>query len=118
MLVASYFIIDYVVGSQGVSWITSDDTTITLTPMNLFYATLVGVTSGILIGLFAEYYTSDERAPAQEIARSSETGSATNIISGLGTGMISTALPVITIALAMLFAYDVAHLYGIGIAAL
>lgn len=118
MLVASYFVIDYVVGSQGVSWITSDGTTIILTPMNLFYATLVGVASGILIGLFAEYYTSDERAPAQEIARSSETGSATNIISGLGTGMISTALPVITIALAMLLAYDVAHLYGIGIAAL
>ncbi|OIR19084.1 MAG: sodium-translocating pyrophosphatase [Marine Group III euryarchaeote CG-Bathy1] len=118
MLVVSYFIIEYVVGSKGVSWETSDSTMIMLTPMNLFYATLVGVTSGILIGLFAEYYTSDERAPAQEIARSSETGSATNIISGLGTGMISTALPVITIALAMLFAYDVAHLYGIGIAAL
>jgi K(+)-stimulated pyrophosphate-energized sodium pump len=68
--------------------------------------------------LFAEYYTSDESAPVHEIAKSSETGSATNIISGLGTGMISTALPVVTIALAMLFAYEFAGLYGIGIAAL
>tara|TARA_B100001750_G_scaffold248097_1_gene276685 strand:+ start:22774 stop:24840 length:2067 start_codon:yes stop_codon:yes gene_type:complete len=117
MLVASYFIIDYVVGN-GIPWEISADVEITLTAINLFYATLVGVSSGILIGLFAEYYTSDERPPAQEIAKSSETGSATNIISGLGTGMISTALPVITIALAMLIAYDVAHLYGIGIAAL
>ena len=109
MLVASYFIIDYVVGN-GIPWEISADVEITLTAINLFYATLVGVSSGILIGLFAEYYTSDERPPAQEIAKSSETGSATNIISGLGTGMISTALPVITIALAMLISYDVAHL--------
>ena len=123
MLISSYFIIDYVVG-DGIEWITSKDadgnalTVITLTHLSLFYATLVGVASGILIGLFAEYYTSDERSPARKIAKASETGSATNIISGLGTGMISTALPVITIVLAMLFAYDFAHLYGIGIAAL
>jgi len=129
MLVVSYFIIDNVVG-EGIEWVTKAaigtegeegyiaPVTMTLTSMNLFYATLTGVLSGILIGLFAEYYTSDESAPVHEIAKSSETGSATNIISGLGTGMISTALPVVTIALAMLFAYEFAGLYGIGIAAL
>ena len=134
MLVASYFIINNVVG-DGIEWITEaaigtegDEgyiapVTVTLTSINLFYATLTGVLSGILIGLFAEYYTSDEpmfgeNAPVHDIAKSSETGSATNIISGLGIGMISTALPIITIALAMLISYEVAGLYGIGIAAL
>jgi len=123
MLIASYFIIDNVVG-EGIDWVVTKDSngnsleTITLQSLDLFYATLTGVASGILIGLFAEYYTSDESTPVQEIAKASETGSATNIISGLGTGMISTALPVITIALAMLLAYDFAGLYGIGIAAL
>jgi len=123
MLVASYFIIDNVVG-DGIDWVVTKDSdgnsleTITLQTLDLFYATLTGVASGILIGLFAEYYTSDESTPVHDIAKASETGSATNIISGLGTGMISTALPVITIALAMLLAYDFAGLYGIGIAAL
>ena len=123
MLIVSYFIIDNI-AAEGIDWVVERDASgnpteyLELKTMNLFLATLAGVVSGILIGLFAEYYTSDESAPAQEIAKSSETGSATNIISGLGTGMISTALPIITIALAMLFAYEFADLYGIGIAAL
>ena len=114
MLVASYFIIDYLSTDGSYAW----SETVSYSVMDLFLATCVGLASGILIGLFAEYYTSDESAPVREIAKASETGSATNIISGLGTGMISTALPVITIALAMLFAYEFAGLYGIGIAAL
>ena len=120
MLILSYFIIDYMSTNGEFVWEAATDTTegITYSVMNLFLATVVGLASGILIGLFAEYYTSDERKPAQDISKASETGSATNIISGLGTGMISTALPVITIALAMLFAYEFAGLYGIGIAAL
>ncbi len=114
MLVLSYFVIDYMSDNGEFVW----DSETTYEVMDLFLATIVGLASGILIGLFAEYYTSDERKPAQEISKASETGSATNIISGLGTGMISTALPVLTIALAMLFAYEFAGLYGIGIAAL
>ena len=114
MLVLSYFVIDYMSDNGQFVW--SED--VTYEVMDLFLATVVGLASGILIGLFAEYYTSDERKPAQDISKASETGSATNIISGLGTGMISTALPVLTIALAMLFAYEFAGLYGIGIAAL
>ncbi len=114
MLVLSYFVIDYMSDNGEFVW--SAETTYEV--MDLFLATVVGLASGILIGLFAEYYTSDERKPAQDISKASETGSATNIISGLGTGMISTALPVLTIALAMLFAYEFAGLYGIGIAAL
>ena len=114
MLVLSYFVIDYMSDNGEFVW----DAETTYEVMDLFLATVVGLASGILIGLFAEYYTSDERKPAQDISKASETGSATNIISGLGTGIISTALPVLTIALAMLFAYEFAGLYGIGIAAL
>ena len=104
MLVASYFIIDYLSTDGFYVW----SETVSYSVMDLFIATCVGLASGILIGLFAEYYTSDESAPVREISKASETGSATNIISGLGNGMISTALPIITIALAMLFAYEFA----------
>ena len=116
MLIVSYFVIDELSTNGEFVW---DETTSTsYTVMDLFLATVVGLASGILIGLFAEYYTADDKTPARDIAKASETGAATNIISGLGTGMISTALPVITIALAMLFSYEFAGLYGIGIAAL
>ena len=123
MLVASYFIIDNMLPEDGLKWIVGTNSDGTdkvdmLVTLDLFFATLAGVASGIIIGLLAEYYTSDEYAPVHEISKASETGSATNIISGLGMGMVSTAFPVITIALAMLISYEVAHLYGIGIAAL
>ena len=84
----------------------------------MFGATVVGLMSGILIGLLTEYYTSDHQRPSQAIAEASETGSATNIISGLANGMYSTALPVLVIALSILGAYHFANLYGIALAAL
>jgi len=86
--------------------------------MNLFWATVVGLVSGILIGIFTEYYTSDHQKPSQNVAAASETGSATNIISGLANGMFSTGLPILIIAIAILGAYHFAHLYGIALAAL
>ena len=114
MLIVSYFVIDELSTNGEFVW----DETTSYAVTDLFLATVVGLASGILIGLFAEYYTADDKTPARNIAKASETGAATNIISGLATGMISTALPVITIALAMLFSYEFAGLYGIGIAAL
>jgi len=84
----------------------------------VFFATVAGLAGGVAIGLITQYYTSEAKKPAQDIAKDSLTGSATNIISGLATGMRSTALPVIVLVAAILVANDQAGLYGIAIAAL
>lgn len=88
------------------------------TALGVFAAALTGVVAGVAIGLIAEYYTSDRYSPTRSIAHESSGGAATNIIAGLGTGMLSTALPVLVIAGAIMVAYQQAHLYGIAIAAL
>lgn len=82
-----------------------------------FVACVVGLVAGVLIGKITEYYTSADFGPVKEIARSSETGTATNIISGLAQGMMSTALPVLAVAVAIIFSYKFAGLYGIAISA-
>ncbi len=84
-------------------------------PQEIIWAVLSGVLGGILIGLITEYYTSGK--PIREIAKSSETGAATNIISGLATGMYSTMLPILVISIIIWLAYYFTGLYGIGIAA-
>ena len=86
--------------------------------MGVFWATVAGLVAGAAIGLITEYYTSEQRKPAQRIAKESETGAATNIIAGLALGMRSTAAPIIVLVAALLIAYDQAALYGIAIAAL
>ncbi len=84
----------------------------------IFWATIAGLVGGVAIGMLTEYYTSESRSPARKIAKQSETGAATNIIAGLGTGMQSTAAPIICLCAAILVAYHFAGLYGIAIAAL
>jgi K(+)-stimulated pyrophosphate-energized sodium pump len=84
----------------------------------IFWATIAGLFGGIAIGMLTEYYTAENRSPAHKISKASETGAATNIIAGLGTGMMSTALPIICLTAAILVAHHFAGLYGIAIAAL
>jgi K(+)-stimulated pyrophosphate-energized sodium pump len=92
---------------------------------------VVGLLAGVIIGKATEYYTSQSYKPTQKVAESSKTGPATVIISGLGLGMLSTAIPVVTVGVAIVLAYLCANgfnieftavnlsrgLYGIGIAA-
>ncbi len=90
-----------------------------------FIAIVTGLVVGLLIGKLTEYYTSAEYAPVQKIADQSNTGAATNIISGLGVGMGSTALPLIVLAVGILVAFYLSGggtdpamgLYGIALAA-
>jgi len=87
------------------------------TATGVFYAVLCGLAAGLLIGKITEHYTGTGTKPVMSIVKQSTTGAATNIIAGLGVGMISTAGPIIVLAAAILGAHHFAGLYGIAIAA-
>ena len=87
------------------------------TSMNVFYAVLIGMAVGAAISSITEYYTGLSGKPVRDIVQKSATGAATNIIAGLGTGMLSTAFPIIIFAAAIWGAYSLAGFYGVGIAA-
>jgi len=112
MVIVSYFVIERVLPE---TWTVGERV---YTSMGVFWATIAGLAGGIAIGLITEYYTAENKGPAQGIAKASETGAATNIIAGLALGMKSTALPAICLSAAVLVAYECAGLYGIAIGAL
>jgi K(+)-stimulated pyrophosphate-energized sodium pump len=85
--------------------------------MGVFWAVIFGLAAGLLIGMITEFYTGTGTKPVKSIVRQSLTGSATNIIAGLGVGMQSTAIPIVILAAAIIGAYEFAGLYGIAIAA-
>src|SRR3989338_1015824 len=85
---------------------------------SLFIATTSGIVTAVLISIVTDYYTSMNKKPVQEIAKASETGADTNVITGLAVGFQSTFIPVIIISFATLIAFYVAGIYGIGLAAL
>jgi K(+)-stimulated pyrophosphate-energized sodium pump len=117
LITIATFVILYVMGFEN--W------------LGISFSVVSGLVAGIIIGQATEYYTSQSYKPTQKVAESSATGPATVIISGLGLGMLSTAIPVITVGVAIVMAYLCANgfelafsakalsegLYGIGIAA-
>ena len=103
MIILSYFLIRWVLPSNA--W-------------TVWLATIAGLVAGVIIGVTTEYYTSESRKPAREVAESALTGAATNIISGLALGMRSTAIPILAVVSAIIVSYQLAGLYGIAMAAL
>lgn len=86
--------------------------------LGVFIAIVSGLVVNVLIGMLTEYYTSNQKSPAQHIAEASKTGPATNIIAGLATGLRSTSLPIIVFAAATYVSYEAAGVYGIAMAAM
>jgi K(+)-stimulated pyrophosphate-energized sodium pump len=100
VIIASYFLSTALLGKIGP-----------------FMAIIAGLLAGVAIGKLTDYYTSYHYRPVQELARASQTGSATTIINGIALGMGSTALPLLTIVAAIIIAYLSSDIYGIAIAA-
>jgi K(+)-stimulated pyrophosphate-energized sodium pump len=112
MLAATFFIVQWMLPE---SW--TDNSGFVYSSLGVFYAVIIGLVAGLAIGIITEFYTGTGTKPVKSIVNQSLTGSATNIIAGLGVGMQSTALPILVLAAAIIGAHHFAGLYGIAIAA-
>ena len=111
VLIATYFLIDFFLPTL---WVFEGKE---YTSNGVFFATISGLIVGLCVGKVTEYYTATGKSPVLSIVKQSETGPATTIIAGLGVGMISTAIPILLISVAILSSYYFAGLYGIAISA-
>lgn len=102
--VVSYFLAPYIFGTKD--------------GLGISIAIIFGLAVNVLVGKITEYYTSSAYKPTQHIADASQSGAATNIIAGIATGLLSTALPTIVFAVAIWVAYHFAGVYGIAMAAM
>lgn len=116
MAILSFFIIRWMLPAEF-SAVTPIIGEFTYTATGMFFAVLIGLLAGLAIGFIAEFYTATGKRPVNGIAQQSITGSATNIIAGLGVGMYSTGLPTLVLILGITGSYTFAGLYGIAIAA-
>jgi len=101
--VIAYFLSTSVFGDKG---------------FGIFIAILAGLVVNVLVGMITEYYTSNAKPPTQYIADASQTGAATNIITGIATGLRSTGLPMVVFSVAIWVAFNQAGIYGISMAAM
>ena len=112
MIAVIYFLIQEVLPAEFIQG------GVAFTSMGVFFATVIGLLSGLGIGLITEHYTGTGTSPVLSITKQSLTGPATNIIAGLAIGMQSTAIPTLIIAAAIMGAHHFSGLYGIAMAAL
>ena len=115
--VAAYFAIQWMLPADGLTMKFFGEEDKVISTNNLFVSTMIGLVVGALISMMTEYYTALGKKPVLDIVNRSSTGAATNIIAGLGTGMMSTAGPVVLFAGAIWGSYHFAGFYGVSIAA-